>query len=876
MSTTQVTIEDLTSITLSPPAKSVTRPAVKSVATQPKTTQKDDSLKDDSLSDMGEVTLSSPTKKSVNDQKKSSKTAAKAASTKTTAAVDADDFKLYDPVTGKEITPLTTAPVTSGTPQITQLKKLDKKPSAPAKKTASKQAGLDLEHAQEVIADEQQRLDDLNSLPLDKDNFVPNLLAIAEALATPTPEYNLVVASLDEIFADVDDESLAKLEDKLRSQVKAVDTARTNLEKRVEVLFDSFPTGNNWYRLLAAWDVLAEPRFTTLVADHNWLVTLDQLALNLISEEQKQALIANRDAGVAIDESVQLLLKNLEAHDLKFTPGQKRVLAAKLTPIVSGYLATAPALNAPTPGVDQEWVEDRCSRIDGRLDDLQKLLRELTTPQADRLESVSQDLAATAQTLDKLTDDFNATTKRLSQLEQATANGIRQLGETSVNSITKVATQLENKLEKEKEANITRMQTIKEQLAKNHLDIKQKLSGFEAVISSFRKLQSGRDQDQNKKMSGIRDEMLQTTRAHTKRLEDTQASFSKTRRDVEERLHQYSSQLSVIKSDQIRIDQVQTAALAELTTQTQANKTKLTDLGDRLEKIEKTEDTFEALKARVDAQLQAMTARLTNELDANKAKLDKMSSQISDLQAYASRLETENEELRIANAGLKQENWQARRVLGANANQLSQEAIAPQVAASAAVNYTPQMVTNPAVASPAPVSTSIYPDANVNSSAATVAPTPVIPITPISNLAKLGITKSRLMPHSRLLTGRSLDFLALNDALQKALVGLNSFSRWLHEQAAAQVLPSVQATPVGGPTQLETQPAVAVTPNQVTAVPDVPPTPMNNDRANAIPVPPEIDTGVMTLNPHLPVGDTFSTPAPAKLDNETVVLPFMS
>ncbi len=823
MSTTKVTIEDLSLGTPKTSASAASRLGNPVAGTNLSSSKPSSGPQ---LSDLGQVSFAPPSmiKKSGAPQKNAKHTSSviisdlqsgAASSIKKTAS------SFTDPLTGEKITPTKQSSV--------------KTPKAP-KNSLTTDSGFDFSKTQELFTDEKDRLTDLMTLTLDKDNFVPNLITIMDALVAPTPEYDQAVQDLEATNSPDFD---AKKKTALQDLARAITKARLDLTHRLDILFDSFPQGNNWYRLLAAWDVLDDERYSHLLAKHNWLSILDRLALDLIGTKRQHELAAARDQGTSLEDNVRALVAGLETKDVTLTKAQSGLLNQKLTPVVRTYLDSVPPA-PPVTGPSAKWVEEQYARLSRRLDDLQNQINASRT---------SADVSG-------LSDSLTATANRLARLEQATAAGIKKLGETSISSFSKVAAGLENKLQQEKQTNATRQQELNDQLTRQHQDIKLKLTSIDEAITAFRQKQADKDQNQNKDIRQLREEFQSISSDASRLLASTDTNLAKMRRDIEERLEQYSHQLTSIKTDQVRIDQVQTSALAKLTAQVGSNKSQLASLTDRLDSMAATDDSFGALQARVDAQLQAMTTRLTNELDESHAKLEKIATQVSELQAYASRLETENEELRISNAGLKQENWQARRLLGGDADQLLQAVSAAPVAAQQAAltyaqpTYQEQYVPTPAAAPEMSVPAGQYeavsepatpasaPMENLPAQSASVADIPpmsVTPVTPeppvipeptpapVSSLAKLGFTHSRLAPNSRLITGQPLDFPGLGRALQTALVGINSFSSWLHEQKAAQAsAPVAVATPAP-----EVAPA---------------PAPATSDQSTFIPVPPLPET----------------------------------
>ena len=923
MKTTQVTIEDLSSPLPAREGESALAMAKTSLPTTKP-----------AISDLGAVSLDTVAAKKDTSVEKSDK---KTAASKTKKATKRQDEEFFDPLTGLAV----------------------------QETVNNDTADLDIDRIKQTLQDEKQRLQVLADLPLDKDNFVPNLLAILDGLISDDHSYQSVAASLDEIFAGINDAQIKKLESEWRGIVADVQRLRLELGHHVADLLESFATGNNWYRMLAAWEVLGRHDYQQVIGFADWQKQLADLALELLGADQRREVKADIAAGIDAEDSLKAVLDDLQKGGLRLSEQQQKLFLTSLVPIVtdlSDKQVTTDTERPPTQQTDKhetldevepvasslqsvpmmiaanhEYVDSRCDSIDTRLDELQRSLHRLTDPQQTRLDSMSRDLTIAAQTIDTLTHDLSLTTQRLVKLEQTTASGIRQLGETSISSFTKIADQLESKLEKEKQTSSTRAQglrdqltklhqEVRDQLGKNSQDFKLKITALDEAVSTFKKLQTSKDQDQNKKLTTLRDQFEAIAKSASKQVETADTNLSKARRDFEERFHQLSRQLTDIKTDQTRIDQVQTTALAQLTSQAQVVKTQLVTIDERLEKVETLVHEFDAFKVRVDEQLKNQADRLKSELETSHLRLDKIGSQVADLQAYASRLETENEELRIHNAGLKQENWQAKRLLDQanidpNLIAVPANASTPVTnadsAVGASINATPETATTsiptpevivpaPAPAMTEPVVTDPVPVVSeLTVTTAETAPAALAeesaPAPRPSSLSLLGITHSRLTPGSRLLTGQQLDFLQIGQQLQTALVGLNSFSAQLHAQPSVaqtssmpptDTAPLVQSTPISGPTTLVTpptgdeQPAIGSAPpmpvrlpdlNPVSAIPASQPVAVNSSAdQTAIPVPPAPEPGVMVLNPHLPVGDTFSSPQPRQArEEETVVLPFM-
>ncbi len=950
MSTTQVTIEDLGSISMSAPEpqkKTAPAPTPAKVVTA-----HDVSPVMPVISDLGEVTLAPPqavvaatrtpvvtapkvsitagsvkavtASKQTSDQVKPVATdtglASKAiAPAKPTALAPTrlapSDDVFYDPLTGEAITPLEES---FGSPANNVPVKLAIKPDVKTgaqvrspetvktvdKVNATPKTGstgtLDVEAALKTLTAEYDRLHVFADITLDKDDFVPDLTAILDVLSTPREEYTRLMAHLDHILTDKDktDETaqLAAMADK-------ADKQRAALCTKIDKLLISFTAGNNWYRVLAAWELFHRDRFRAFVAKKSWCDTLSHQAATLLTDTQKADLVADADATIPAADSLKALAKSLDTSDTPLSADQKTALVALLMPVWSQISVKAKQkADKPATVATQETTLQPTAPVlpAGATDQDQQKVAALQSA-FDMLESSHES------EFSRIKDNFAAANEKLARLEQIVNEKMLTVTQETTQSLTKLTAKLDAKLEKEKTAATARDQQLKDQLVKQQQDFKLKITSVDETLSTFKKLQATRDQDQNKKLTVITGEIEDLRKNAGKQIQVTDSNLSRARQDVEERLHQFARQLTEIKSDQMGVNQVQTSALAQLAAEAQNVKSTLTGYATRLQQLETTTIEIDSLKNQVTDQLQNLTVRVQTDLDSNRLRIDKISAQVAELQSYASRLETENEELRISNAGLKQENWQARRQLGLEPGQpvpvvaepAPVVADAPTPLAANPITATAEPVATFAPASAAapsaPQATADTQPLTVDAIAAVSAPeandlpAPQPAPTQISNLAKLGITTSRLTADSRLLTHQPLDFLRLNLQLAKALTGLNSFSDWLHAQAAPAPTPVYQAesTPVApavseipvsnitapgpqafAPASNADYPAVNSNPT-VTAIPSIEPI---NPYANSIPVPPpSAAADSFTPQSNSSVGNSISRPEP-----DAVVLPFMS
>ena len=664
---------------------------------------------------------------------------------------------------------------------------------------SDRQFQLDLAATEKILDSHLAQLRQFaKTLSLHKDDFAPGLVSLLDTLTNAYPEYDAAVSNLNQLFADQTDLSTSMLEKKLRTITDKVAKTRANLENKVDQLIDSFPIGNNWYRLLAAWEILITPEYSLLVSEKNWLIKLSDLALILIGQDQKAQLLDLASHNTSYLASFfTTYFAALEQQDITFTPEQRNQLIFFLTPILQEFVSS----NAPAVDVINSSLAEKIDILDAQLKSLSDTKIKHIDEQLTDLSQQHTTISALDEKLASLIQDKNEVSTRQQETSIAVKKNAQELDDRF--------TLLVDKLETLKLQQQTKQEAQEQEIAK--------------LVAQTHKLSSelARLQEANSQLQELQQQ-----------LSDYRTETAQQQEQIE--LHQqqaksYLQQLTQVQAQNQTLAQKNAALLdkqQEIASRAQADADQLQTLTQQVTKLESANQQLQTENSRLITHQEAITAQAESEaeqleslsqqltqvqaqnqtLSEQNSLLSQQQDKLTALQTANQQLQLENEELRITNAGLKQANWQAERQHQPLSTPITSTAsrftVIRQPAAADLDN-----LASPLAVSPAPV---------------TDLPAPMPQrIRPVSSLQLLQLGKKRLTPHSPLLTGQPLSFVSLKSQITKALAGLSTTPA----QTAALVMSVVNNLdePAFAPSPAPTYSAPSITlPNTATSHIDEP------------------------------------------------------
>jgi hypothetical protein len=262
-------------------------------------------------------------------------------------------------------------------------------------------------NAEKTIANYRQNLSQLvKNTHLHKDNFGAGLLAILQQFSSSKSTYDTLVTSLPQLFSDLSDENIIAIYQKIKTDLTIIKRSQRQLLKKIDDLLASFPDGNNWYRLLGAWQILVNPSFHHLVIENSWLETLAKQALELLGDFWRTQILQFPPSSSLVDFFHQYH-HHLQQIGVTLTSTQQNQFITFLTPIIQNFIAQntpSPPNPAPHPSssIHSQAQEEKINQLNDQLTLLEKQHQRLIS-EKQKITTQHQQLSdSSSQTITKL------------------------------------------------------------------------------------------------------------------------------------------------------------------------------------------------------------------------------------------------------------------------------------------------------------------------------------------------------------------------------------------------------------------------------------------------------------------------------------------
>ena len=266
----------------------------------------------------------------------------------------------------------------------------------------------EIEHV--LLEREQQLTSVLLHFPLDKNNFASELTDALAVLQGNLENYGRALAAV----ADNSRYSLLPpLErERLLGVVKANTKKQNQLRTRIGELFLSFHAGNNWPRLLAAWQILVQEQYRDILEHTSWLEILARQAWQLLGnswQQQAKHFFSHQDN--RLPDFFRRYFASSEFAQSSLPGVNTKQLQTFLTPVVLSFASPGHLSNKHLAALSvQPWVnkilaatalsQQEVSKISQR--ETKKLLSTVSQRQSVQLEKLQQEFTAVQDKLNQL------------------------------------------------------------------------------------------------------------------------------------------------------------------------------------------------------------------------------------------------------------------------------------------------------------------------------------------------------------------------------------------------------------------------------------------------------------------------------------------